>query len=213
MSVFAICDFEGEVQVLDKTRYDAGKSFAPQSFPELTTLTIKPGSAESAISVFNADRNSQHLDWCFSSFLIDVNSINNSILFIENGVNKGGTVAVGSSYTLSTYAAAVATAMTAAGSQTYTASVSDEKITISAPTHSFQFRECLVSTQCFFDLDDVSTSITGDRVEYGTRIITVSCGNGTDTNDLNLYQKVYSEAGDRLFTNDVARTSKVWANA
>lgn len=202
MSVFALCDFEGEVQVLDKTRFDASKSFAVQSSSELTEMTIKPGSDGSEISVFNADPNERHLDWCFSSFGIDVDSSNNSILFLENGVAKSGTVATATYASVSTYATAVAAAMTAAGTQTYTASVSNNVITISAPTTSFQFKTCSVSTQCFMDLEENSKSHESELVEYGLRAITIACGNGTDTSSVIVYCKVYTVDGDRLFTND-----------
>lgn len=207
MSVFSLCDYESEIQILDKTRFDSSKSFAPVGSDEITTLTIKPGLDASAIDVYNSDNNLQFLDWCFSSFAIDVNSSNNSILFEEGGVSKSGTVANGSAYTLANYATAVATAMTSAGTQTYTASVSNNKITISAPTTAFKFVSSAAATQCFFDLDITSLSHEGDYVEYGIRAVTVASGNGTDTNTLIVYPKVYSEAGDYLFSNDGDLTS------
>jgi hypothetical protein len=202
MSIFSICDYESEVQLLDKTRFNASKAFAPVSSDEVSSLTIKAGLDGTAIDVFNPDVNERYLDWCFSAFAIDVNSSNNFILFKEGGVTKSGTVASGNAYTLANYATAVAAAMTTAGTQTYTASVTDSKVTISAPTLSFQFLSCAVSSQCFFDLDETKLSHTGGVVEYGVRAVTVASGNGTDTNTLIVYPKVYTEAGDYLFSND-----------
>lgn len=202
MSIFSICDYENEIQLLDKTRFNASKTFAPSGSDIVTTLTIKPGLDGTATSVFNSDQNEWYLDWCFSTFGIDVNSSNNSILFSEGSTAKTGTVASGSAYTLSTYAAAVATAMTSAGTQTYTASVSDNVITISAPTTSFEFTACAVVTQCFFETGVLSLSHESEYVEYGLRAVTVASGNGTDNNSLIVYPKVYSETGDYLFSND-----------
>lgn len=207
MSIFSLCDYESEIQLLDKTRFDASKSFAPAGSDDVSILTIKPGLDGTAVDVFNPDKNERYLDWCFSTFGIDVNSSNNSILFEENGVSKSGTVANGNAYTLANYATAVATAMTSAGTQTYTASVADNKITISAPTTQFKFVSSHVSLQCFFDLDETGLSHEGEYVEYGVRAVTVASGNGTDTNTLIVYPKVYSESGDYLFSNDGDLTS------
>lgn len=201
MGVFAICDFENDVQLLDKTRFDAQKSFAANSYSALTTLTIKPGADGSTIDCFDSTVSERYLDWCFSTFAIDVDSTNNSILFSEGSTEKTGTIA-SSTYTLSTYATAVAAAMTSAGTQTYTASVADNKVTISAPTTSFQFTDSDGANQCFFTLDVAGLTHTGGLVEYGLRKISIAVGNGTQSNTLSVYQRVFSEDGDRLFCED-----------
>ena len=81
MAVFALCDFENDIQLFDKSRFDAQKSFAPVSSTAITTLTIKPGANGSAISAYSSTVEDRYLDWCFTSFAIDVNSSNNSIPF------------------------------------------------------------------------------------------------------------------------------------
>ena len=200
MSIFSILDFEPEVQLNDKTRLSAVKSFASKAVHEITSLTIKPESSGSAIDVYGAQSSDWFLDWAYSNTSIDVGSENDDLIFHEGGANISTTLTAGT-YTLSQYATHLAARMTAAGTKTYTASVADGKITISA-TAPYQFRACSVSAQSFFDLAVLAASQTSGLVEYGNKIITVTASNGTDTDTKYFYLKAYSEAGDYLFCND-----------
>lgn len=200
MSLFAICDLENEVQINDKLRLDASKSFASKATSEITELTIKPDLTTSAVDCFNSDISERYLDWSYEDVSIDVGSENDDLIFNEGGSDISTNLSAGT-YTLSQYATEVASKMTSAGGQTYSASVSNNKITISAPA-SFQFKECSVSAQSFFDIDEALASHTSDSVEYGNKIVTVTVGNGTLSDTKYFYIKCYSVSGDKLFCSD-----------
>ena len=201
MSLFALLDFEGDVQLEDKTRLHAGKSFASKATNELTTITVTAGIGGSAVEIYNADSNDIYLDWVYESFAIDIDSTNNTLLFNEGGSTLTATIS-GGSYTLSTLATEIQTQMDAAGAFTYTVSAnSSGTLTISA-TGSFELVACDLLEQLFFTTGLLSTSQESDMVEYGIRKIVVAIGNGTLTDTKNFYQRVYSEDGDRLFCSN-----------
>lgn len=201
MSIFSLCDFESEVQLNDKTRFNASKSFAAKDSIDLTTLTIKPTDDGSAIDCFSPSASDRYLDWVFTTFSIDVNSANNDLVFNEGGSDISTTLTAGT-YTLSQYAAHVKAKMDAAGTQTYTFTVgSNEKITISAAS-SFEFKPSSVTSQLFVIPDTSLTSHVTDVVGYGIRNVTVAIGNGTDSDSKSFAVKVYSVDGDYLFSND-----------
>jgi hypothetical protein len=200
MSLFAILDFEPEVQLNDKTRLHAGKSFASKAVSDLTSITIAPERTATPVEVYAADSKNWFLDWSYANTTIDVGSENDDLIFEESGNPITTTLNVGT-YTLSQYATHLASRMTAAGTQTYTGSVSDGKLSISAPA-AFQFKASSVSAQSFFDLAVISASHTSALVEYGNKIVTVTVTNGTQTDAKYFYLKAYSEAGDYLFCSD-----------
>lgn len=202
MSIFALLDYEKEVQIEDKTRLDASKCFVAKGQDAITTLTITAGVGASAVSVFDADEYERYLDWVYESLAFDIDSTNNALIFNEGGSDLTATITSGN-YTLSSLAAEIKTQMDAAGANTYTVTVSaDNEITISA-TGSFKLVECELLSQLSFEIDGIaSTSVQSDVVEYGVRKITVAVGNGTVSDSKVFYQKVYSEAGDRLFCTD-----------
>lgn len=202
MSVFALLDLEGEVQMSDKTRFDASKSFASKAVNDLTSITITPGVGSSAVEVMNPDPSERYLDWVFPSFAIDIDSTNNQLKFSEGGSTLTATL-TNASYSLSSLCSEIKTQMDAAGALTYTVTVnSDSEITI-ASTGNFSLVECELLDQLFFDVtEDASTSHVSDMVEYGTRKVVLTATNGTDTDTQNFYIKVYSVAGDRLFCSD-----------
>lgn len=200
MSIFSILDFEPEIQVNDKTRLNAGKSFASKAVHEINTLTIKPELSESAVDIYAADPSNWFLDWSYANTSIDVGADNDDLIFSEGGADIVTTLTAGT-YTLSQYATHLAARMTVAGTQTYTGSVSNGKITVSA-SGAFQFKASSVSAQSFFDLAVISASQTSSLVEYGNKIVTVVSSNGTNTDTKLFYLKAYSEAGDYLFCSD-----------
>lgn len=201
MSIFSILDFEPEIQVNDKTRLNAGKSFASKAVAEITEITVKPELSGSAIDVYAADPSNWHLDWSYADTSIDVGTENDDLIFSQQGGADISTTLTAGTYTLGQYATEIAARMTAAGSQTYTGSAANGKITISASS-PFQFKACSVSAQSFFDLAVISASQTSALVEYGNKIVTVVSTNGTQTDTKYFYLKAYSEAGDRLFCSD-----------
>ncbi len=201
MSIFAILDRESEIQVYDKTRLSASKSYAIKSVGELNELTISPELTASAIDCFNSDLSERYLDWSYSNVSIDVGTENDDLIFNEGNSDVTTTLTSGT-YTLQQYATHVASKMTAAGTQAYTASVSNNKITISAAA-SFEFSETSsVATQAFLKLGVSNTSHTGSIVEYGNKIVTVYVSNGNESDTKYFYLKCYSVLGDKLFSQD-----------
>ena len=81
MGLFAIADLEAEVQLNDKTRFNASKSFWSKDVLPINALTIKPGVGASAIDCFSHNPDQWYLDWAFTSFAIDVDSTNNTLIF------------------------------------------------------------------------------------------------------------------------------------
>ena len=200
MSVFALLDYEGEVQKNDKVRLDASKSFAAKDSLALTSITVTPEISGSAISVGDAYPSDVYLDWVYETTSIDVDSTNNDLSFSEAGTEINTTLTAGT-YTIAQYGTHIAARMTLAGTQTYTSSTTSDVITITAAAR-FGFLECTVSTQGFFEIGTLATSQVSDRVEYGTKKVTIDVTNGTDTDSKSFYIKVYSEEGDHLFSSD-----------
>ena len=202
MSLFSQCDLEGEVQLNDKTRFSVVKSFNTKDSNEINSILVSPGLGVTAIDCFSQNEESRYLDWSFSTFAIDVDSSNNTLLFNESTGLKTATLTSGS-YTLTTYAAMIQTKMNLVGGQTYTVTVSsDNKLTVSASAQ-FEFKASPVQVQSFLKLGVSNTSHTSDIVEYGKRIITVTCSNyAAETNTAYFYINAYSDAGDYLYSSD-----------
>jgi len=201
MSIFAILDYEPEIQIGDKTRLDVSKSFSSKAIAEMTSLTVKPELTSSyTVECLNPSLNDRYLDWAYADVSIDVGTDNDDLSFNVGSQSYSINLAAGT-YTLSQYAALLATSMGIASSQTYTASVSNYKITISAIS-PFEFKASSVATQSFFKLGVSSTAHISGIVEYGNKIVTVVASNGSDTDTKYFYIKVYTELGDHLFCND-----------
>ena len=202
MSVFALCDHEGEVQLGDKTRFDASKSFYAKGGTALTTLTIQPGIGASAISVFDSDSSNWYLDWCFSESKIDVGAANAELRFLPEGEADYLSVSIAAgSYTLAQYLTALQTLMNDASEVTFTLSSEDEEVTVAADG-TVKFLDSPVARQLFLPLNEVASSHTGSRIEWYIRTVIIAAGNGTSTSSKTVYPKVFTEEGDRLFCSD-----------
>lgn len=131
MPNFAHLDLEGEVQLIDKTRFDASKCFSTADLPSMTDVLIQPGADESAISVFGSGKNREWvLDWQFESWKMDVDSSNNKLDFSRGGSVYAATLTPGS-YDLSGLAAEIQLQMNNDDANSYVVSVdADDKITI-----------------------------------------------------------------------------------
>lgn len=64
--IFINANLESTLQVNDKTRLDASKTFVSGSGP-ITDILIKPEASESFISVFNANPEKWFIDWAYST--------------------------------------------------------------------------------------------------------------------------------------------------
>jgi hypothetical protein len=203
MSLFALLDFEGEVQVGDKTRLNASKSFASKGAAEITSLTIKPDLNESAIDVFGpANPNDWTLDWVYSGFRFDLDSTNNTFIVDEAGTEYTATLTAQSYASLAALCSELQTALNAASALTYTVSASENIVTISC-SGQFSIVSSPLQEILQFDIsENPSDEFDSNYVEYGQRIITVVASNGTITSTKYYYINVYSEAGDYLFSVD-----------
>lgn len=210
MALFAHLESEGKVQINDRTRLDATKSFV-SSGSAMTTLTIKPGSDASVVSVFNSDSTLHYLDFQFSEFTFDIDATSNKLDFQEGSTLKVATLVTGK-YTLAQLATEIGTRMTAAGTQTYTAAYDTfDKLTITGATSAFDLLgetgvnkavSILPHIGFYEDTAASSTSHEGDRTEYGIKKCTVTAGDGSTTATHDVYVKVYSVDGDALLSND-----------
>jgi hypothetical protein len=63
--IFLSCNREKIVQINDKTRIDASKSFVSGSV--ITDILIKPEASESFVSVYNISQDKWFLDWAYST--------------------------------------------------------------------------------------------------------------------------------------------------
>jgi hypothetical protein len=210
MARFPVLEVEKAVQVGDKTRFDGTKSFVSKGATALTTLTIKPGADESAVSVFSTDSKQWFLDWKFTAFKLDVDSTNNKINFTANGAEQTATVA-SSTYTISTLPAAIKVALDAVGAGVFTVTIDkDEEMTIAStvpfallPLGGSNRDTGLLPTLGFkVDMTSLKTSEEGEIIDGLTRKITITAGDGVGTDTEDKYIKVYSEIGDALFSND-----------
>lgn len=220
MALFTNLKLEKAVQIKDRTRFDAGDSFVTKGATDITTLTVKPGSDASPISVFDSDLTERYLDYQFGSFNGDFDSTNNKIDFKENSGSELTATITPGSYTPATLATEVQTQLNSAGSLTYSVSVNiDDKMTISVSTGNF---DLLPTTGTNADVSalplmgfkplsrlgrddsgfDKKSTITGAMIEYLEKIITVEVGDGSSTQSDDYKIRLYSVEGDRLFSND-----------
>lgn len=63
--IFPNLTLETVIQVEDKTRFDASKSFISGDSETITDVLIQPEASESFISVYNADSDKWYLDWAY----------------------------------------------------------------------------------------------------------------------------------------------------
>lgn len=212
MARFPVVETEEKVQVGDKTRIDASKSFV-DSGTALVAVKIKPGKNATEITKTSADSEDWILDTQFD-FTFDVDATNNKLDFIEgSGSELTATISTGN-YTVTTLAAEIKTQLDAAGALTYTVSATGPddavvKFTISAAT-AFNILGATgsnLSTSILPDIgfiEDVEGAITytGAEVETVTKEITVTADDGSSTTAITHNMLVISKPSDRLFSTD-----------
>lgn len=207
--IFPHLEIEQKVQINDRSRLNAAKSFVSAGSDPLTSVLIKPGADETAVEVFNADSEQWFLDWEFTSWKIDIDSSNNKLDFSEGGSPLVATLSSGT-YTLATLLTQTKTQMDAAGVNTYTlTSDENDKITISStggfgllPVTGDNRPNGILPVLGFLVDTDSSSEQTGKRVESLPRRLTVTCTDGAETEARTITIQVYSVEGDKLFSND-----------
>lgn len=189
MPIFPHLDLESSVQVNDRTRFDASKSFITQVETGFSSMQVRPQADELAYEIYNATATNRFLDWEFDSMKVDIDSSNNKIDFEEALGEVTATLTTGS-YTLAALAAEMQTQLNAAGLLTYTVTVDvNDKLTVSADgnfsllLHGTNQNVCLTK-DLFFELDPNDpaeqltdkNSFTTGRVECLKRKVSLYVG-------------------------------------
>lgn len=206
--VIPVLVYEREVQLDDKTRLDARKSFyTKDELTAITSILITPEASGLPIEVFNADPDQWFLDWIFDTFVTDIDSTNNQVYFQESGVDLIGVIANGS-YTKTTFLTALITAMNTVATGVFSASIdSNDKITLSS-TNQFILNpgkgpaSILENIGFQFPEQNTTNTQTGLPWEFVFKKVSVTADNGTNSSTKNYYIKLYSEHGDYLWSND-----------
>lgn len=225
MAKFAHLEIEEKIQIEDKTRLSGIKSFISVGASALDAVTIKPGADESAISVFNTNQNLWFLDWQFEIFNGDFDATNNKLDFSEDGgtTELTATITPGT-FTLATLATEVQTQLNAEGAFTYTVTVDkDDRFTIIStgntsllPNEGSNSETSILpiigySSKPGFDDNAFSneTELKGLKIRFLPKAITLSVDDSTTPVTQTRFIKLYSEAGDALFSIDAdLRTKK-----
>lgn len=215
MALVTILEHEEKVQVADKTRLSAVKSFITKDETDaLTSILIKPENSGTAIEVFDAtDEKNWFLDWVYSDFVSDIVSGDfDKIYFSEDGVDKTATVAAGS-YNASALVAALQTALNAAADGTFVLTLDSRNRIKFTSTISFQLKPgfgpgSLLEHVGVAKFSQASTSFTAEPWEYALKRVSVTLDNGTTTATKYYYVKVLTEALDALWSKDSDLVSK-----
>ncbi len=215
--LFPVLEVEEDLQVLDKTRLDASKTFIGEGGAVVTSLTIIPEIGVTAVDVFTpaaGDSSKYYLDWMYSGFTTNLDSTNNHIDFAEGGGAPVVAIVPAAAYTLAQLATAIKAAMEAVspGSLTYTVSYDVlDQITISTTgvfslfPETGKYRDVQLLKDIGFFYEQFTTglaSMTGKRTDHVIKIATATVGDGTSTALVKKYIRVFSVAGDKLYSTD-----------
>jgi hypothetical protein len=210
MAIYAHCESEDLVQVGDRTRISASKSFVDTVATTINLAKVKPGKNATEISISGTDSADWYIDTQLA-FTVDVDATNNKIDFSEGAGELTATVA-SNNYTLAALATAIKTAMdSAGGTYTVTYDSDTQKLTIaSASTFSL-----LVSTGTnaatslyphigFTDDEDSegAASYEGEEIETVDKEITVTASDGSSPATVTKTIQVISSYSDRLWSTD-----------
>jgi hypothetical protein len=222
MALFPVLEIESGVQISDKTRFDASKSFVTKGATAISTMTVKAGADGSAISVYDATVKNRVLDFVFDVFKIDIDATNNKIDFKESAGSLVATLTSGT-YTMAQLATEMKTQLDAAGLNTYTVTVSAKnEVTIAADggfslypatganaaaslLNQIGFKTTYVGISAGSEPSGAAT-YTGKIVDRLPRAILLTIGDGSTTATKTKYVNVFSVAGDNLFSDDTDLT-------
>ena len=225
MALFPVLELEEKIQLNDKTRLSAIKSYTSTGASPIYNVSITPGSGGTPIVLTPlgsptpaaVEQELWYTDWQWSSWSTDIDSSNNKIDFEVGGVSYVATIASSTYTTHALLVAAIQTALNGAGSgATFTLTLDERNaITYSADiafsllgyTGANRFNGYLKHVNIEDDTDS-STSYTSLPVEYGLKKITLTIDDDDgvivtpETVSVVLYQKVYTELGDSLWASD-----------
>jgi hypothetical protein len=220
MALFPVLEIENSVQVKDKTRISAIKSYVTTGLEVIENVSVEMGSGGTSIVLTPIGsptpeakaQDEWFTDWEWSSWSFDVDSNHNKIDIEQAGALYVATIASATYSTQSALASAIQTALNASGaSGTFTVSVDETQKLVISNTESFKvlietgenrFNGLLQHLGFEYDSND-STEVKALPIEYGLKKITLSIDDGTNPAVTQaIYQKVYTEYGDRLFASD-----------
>lgn len=220
MALFPVLEIEKSVQVQDKTRISAVKCYVTAGLETIENVSLEMGTGGTSIVLTPIGsptpaavaQDDWYTDWEWSSWSFDVDSNHNKIDIEQGGVSYVATIATAVYATQGSLATAIQTALNASGaSGTFTVSIDEMQRLVIENTEAFKL---LIETgenryygllqHLGFEFDtDSSTSIKALPIEYGLKKITLSIDDGTNPAvTQSVYQKVYTEFGDRLFASD-----------
>ncbi len=213
MGAFPVLDHEERLQLGDKTRLGAEKSFvAPLGSTAINVASVTPGLGSTAENIYDSQTaDNWYLDWIFNTWNFDIiTGYNDKIDFDQGGV-KAATLTQGT-YTLAQLCTQIATQLNAVVGISGTFAVSaneNDKITISNDTANFELlpvtgvnKATSLLPHIGFKKDESDASLLGKRVEYSQKKIVLSVNNGDGAQTITKYVKLFSVAGDCLFSSD-----------
>ncbi len=218
MPLFPVLNLESIVQDSDKTRLDGASSYA-SGVAAINQTEISPSKLVDFIDATDKG----FLDWAYP-FELELDALNFSLDFKELGGTEINIALPTDSYTLAELAAAIATAMTTAGGQTYSVKLgAHDEFIFSAPGQvqllgvtgtnadisilpaigfgtptpiALQIRDVL-------DPERFGTSLTGERVETITKTVRLKVTNeSAETETIAREITIISEKADALYSSD-----------
>lgn len=200
--IVPILELEQDLQVYDKTRFSAEKSFATKDDAALTSVKIKPSDAPTPIEVFVSGQSSKNwfVDWIFQTFSIDLDTTLNQFKFSDAGGSFTVSFPTGN-YTLATLASTLQTLMNGVSSG-YSVVVTDTQELKISNALPFKPDSSDLVNYCGFDTKAQDVEHISAVLEHLRRKVTVTVDNGTTPVSKDYYINVYNEYGDRLFSND-----------
>jgi hypothetical protein len=181
MPIFAHLDAEEKIQVNDRTRFDAGKTYSTVNETEFTYLAIAPGYGSAQIPVYNTDRRRRVLDWEFDEWRFDVDISNQLIDFNEGGSTLTATLTPGS-YTFSGLLTEIQTQLLAAGALIYTVTNDGNGSIIISANGVFDLvkdgpgQYALCDVISYFEEFEDKDSYTSNVIEFYPRQVSVYAG-------------------------------------
>lgn len=208
--IVPILHFEDAIQTKDLTRFDAAKSLQVKgSLGVLSSVKIKPGADASDIDVFNADSKKWFLDFAFNSYSFDVTTENNEVHFEAAGMSYLALVTP-ATYTLANLLTQIKIEMEAVASLLVVAISLDQYNQVTFVSNQpLKLLPKYTSKDLLQHLNILDESkLVGQPVEYGLKQITLTIEASTigpvvvDTASTNVFIKLFTPEGDRLFSKD-----------
>jgi hypothetical protein len=208
--MFPVLEHEGSIQVGDKTRIRADKTFKSGAAAAFSAINITPDQTNE-VAVYSSTQEDWYLDWVYTSWSADVTASYNDKIDFSQSTDLVATVTPGVYASKALYATAIQTALNAAGgSGTFTVTVDEfDELTISNSTTNFILKPngdnrqtSLLPHIGFPEETSGASSVTGEPIEYGFKKILLESENSDGSNTKVSHIKLYSVEGDKLFSRD-----------